>query len=87
MASGHGGSMKQLKHVIERRQGNGTITLDIRKGTTTAGAIYNIDIVEENYSSSSSMYSKRDFSMTLRQEELRDFQAGIGKALLFLGSK
>lgn len=76
--------MKELSQVIERRNSNGTVTLTITKVRQGSNDRFKLHVLEQNFTTRSSMYSEKEYTFSLNREELMEFRNGIDKSLLFL---
>lgn len=69
-----------MEHVIEHPHWNATKTVITDPVKTPNGLAYRIEIIEENYSNKSSMYSNKTTSLVLFEEELDGLILALQKA-------
>lgn len=70
-----------MKYVIEHPHRNAAKTVTIEPHKMVEGLAYKLTILEEVYSSQQSMYSSKEHTLFLYEEELLGLRTAITKAL------
>lgn len=69
-----------MEHIIEHPHWNATKTVKIEAAKVLNGFAYRIEILEQNYSGKSNMYSDKTTTLVLFEEELEGLILALTKA-------